>query len=118
MRVNTFAVDVFGLAPAVALTRGHRSYEDDEEESEEEESEEEEPEEDEEEGEPEEILWRSATTFDCVMASCGTIVKGRQTLPSANCMLPLVLSMEKPQRPTAWSPISLATTTTRLPRRR
>jgi len=60
MRVSAFEVDVFGLASAVALTRDHRSYEDDEEESEEEE-----PEEDEEEGEPEEILWRTSATFDC-----------------------------------------------------
>ena len=65
MRVDSFKVDVFGLIPADALTRGRLSYEDEEEEPEDEESAEEEPEEDEEEGEPEEIHWRSSTAFDC-----------------------------------------------------
>jgi hypothetical protein len=59
MRVSTFDVDVFGLTPAVALTRSRMSYEDEEEESEEEQPEREEPEEAEEESEPEEIHWRS-----------------------------------------------------------
>ena len=66
MKVNTFEVDVFGLSPAVALTRGHRSYQDEEGESGEEEPEEGEAEEDgEEEDEPAEIHGKSSTTFDC-----------------------------------------------------
>jgi hypothetical protein len=94
MRVNTLEVDVFAIASAVALARSHRSYEGVEEESAEEEPEEREPDEDEEEGEPEEILWKSATTF-VVMAWDEIIVKGRQTPPSANCVTSLVPSRQK-----------------------
>ena len=64
MRVNSLEIEVFERTPAVAITRGHRNYEDEEEGPEEEEPEEEEPEEGDEEDEPEEMLWRSSTTFD------------------------------------------------------
>ncbi len=59
MRINSLEIETFELTPDVAVTRGHRNYEDEGEESEEEE-----PEEGDEEGEPEEILWSSSTTFD------------------------------------------------------
>jgi hypothetical protein len=101
MRVNTFEVDVFRFTPAVVLTRGHRRSE---EEEEEESEEEEEPEEDEEEGESEECT-RHYQRRSLGMAWYPTIVKGRQTLVSANCVTPLAPSGEKLQRPTVWSHI-------------
>jgi hypothetical protein len=64
MRINSLEVGIFEFTPAVAVTRGHRNYEDEEEGSEEEEPEEEEPEEGDEEDEPKEMLWRSSTTCD------------------------------------------------------
>jgi hypothetical protein len=70
MNVNTFEGDVFGFTPAVALARGHRSYEDEEEEPEAEDPEQEEREEDEEEGEPEEILWRSSAASLRMAGNC------------------------------------------------
>jgi hypothetical protein len=75
MRVNSLEVEVFELTPTVAVTRSHRSYEDEEEGPEEEEPEEEEPEEGDEEDEPEEMFWRSSTTFDYDVTA-RTIVKG------------------------------------------
>jgi hypothetical protein len=63
MRVNSLEIEVFELTPAVAVTMGRGDYED-EEGPEEEEFEEEDPEEGDEEDEPEEMLWRSSTTFD------------------------------------------------------
>jgi len=62
MRISSLEIEVFELTPAVAVTRSHRSYEDEEEGPEEEESEEEEPEGDEEENEPAEMLWRSSAS--------------------------------------------------------
>jgi cobalamin biosynthesis protein CobT len=89
MRINSLEIEVFELTPAVAVTRGPRNYQDEEEgleeeeseeeESEEEESEEEEPEEGDEEDEPKEVPWRSSTTFD-YDGTVRTRVKGR---PSA-----------------------------------
>jgi hypothetical protein len=75
MGVNSLEIEVFELTPVVAVTMGRRNYEDEEEEPEEEEPEEEEPEEGDEENEPEEILWRSSTTFD-YDGTVRTIVKG------------------------------------------
>jgi hypothetical protein len=54
MRVKSREIKVYRLAPTVAMTKGRKDYEDEEEEPEEEEPEEEEPEEDGEEDEPEE----------------------------------------------------------------
>ncbi len=64
MRVSGLEIEVFELSPAVAVTMGRRDYGDEEETPEEEEFEEEDPEEGDEEDEPEEMLWRSSTTFD------------------------------------------------------
>ena len=79
MRINSLEIEVFELTPAVAVTRGPRNYQDEEEGLEEEESEEEEPEEGDEEDEPKEMPWRSSTTFD-YDDTVRTRVKGR---PSA-----------------------------------
>ena len=59
MRIKSLEIEVFELTPAVAVTRGHIDYEDEEEGPEEEE-----PEEGDEEDEPKEMVWRSSTTFD------------------------------------------------------
>ena len=64
MRINSLEIEIFEFTPAIAVTRGHINYEDEEEGHEEEEPEEEEPEEGDEEDEPKEIVWRSSTTFD------------------------------------------------------
>ena len=64
MRVNSLEIEVFELSLTVAVTMGRRDYGDEEEGPEEEEFEEEDPEEGDEEDEPEEMLWRSSTTFD------------------------------------------------------
>jgi hypothetical protein len=64
MRVNSLEIEVSELTPAVAVTMGRRDYEDEDEGPAEEEFEEEDPEEGDEEDEPEEMLWRSSTTFD------------------------------------------------------
>ncbi len=64
MRINSLEIENFEFTSAIAVTRGHINYEDEEEGPEEEEPEEEEPEEGDEEDEPKEIVWRSSTTFD------------------------------------------------------
>ena len=64
MRINSLDIEVFELTPAVAVTRGRRNYQDEEDGLEEEEPEEEEPEEGGEEDEPKEMLWRSSTAFE------------------------------------------------------
>ena len=79
MRINSLEIEVLELTPASAVTRSHRTYEDEEEGPEEQEYEAEEPEEGDEEDEPEEMLWRSATAF----AYDGTVRSIIKRRPSA-----------------------------------